>query len=483
MRVLLINSYVNAGHEMITSGRCQVKTNPGMGVWPPIDLAQIASVIRRHADNILILDFMILHSSEGDVFRKISDFDPTVIIMQSSTPTLKNDILFCRKLKRSLPESIIVFFGLHATVMPQDILCEDIKFAIRAEPEITMEELIRTFRDQRPGGFGNIKGLSYWQDGKIFHNPDREYAGDLNSFPFPARDLLQNKEYILPYNKESFTIITVSRGCPYQCGFCTSRLYYGPSCRYRSPESIISEIEEVTGKYRIKNFIFLSDTFNFDKEFVLKLCSLIINKKLDIKWACNSKVDRLDEKLAQEMKKSGCWLISLGVESGSNTVLKNINKNVTIEQSQKAIKIAKEAGIKTLCYFVFGLPGENVDTIRETIDFIKKGQFDYAHFYTATPFPGTDFYEQAKKNKWLVSEDWDRYYHGSSNVISYPFLSNREIQAAVTKAYRTFYLRPKIAWREMSSARSLRQFIGVMEIGARMLKLLFPKTSEDGSEV
>jgi len=482
MKILLFNSYLSAGHEMITSGRCQVKANPGMGVWPPIDLAQAASVIRKHADDILILDFMILHHSEKELFKKISDFDPAVIIMQSSTPTLKRDILFCKKLKSVLPESAIVFFGLHATARPQDILCEDIRFAVRAEPEITMEELIRAFKNNR-ADFGSIRGLSYWQDGKAFHNPDRGYAGNLDSFPFPARDLLQNKDYSLPYNKEPFTIITVSRGCPYQCAFCTSTLYYGPSCRYRSPESIISEIEDVIRKYRIKNFVFLSDTFNFDREFVFKLCGLIISKKLDIKWVCNSKVDRLDEKMAQEMKKSGCWLISLGVESGSGAVLKNIKKNVTVEQSQKTINTAKEAGIKTLCYFVFGLPGENAGTIRETIDFIKKGRFDYAHFYTATPFPGTDFYEQAKKNKWLVSEDWDRYYHGSSDVIAYPFLSNMEIQAAVTKAYRAFYLRPGIAWRELSSARSLKQFVSIMEIGVRMLKLLFPKTSESESRV
>ncbi len=464
------------------SGRCQIKVNPGIGVWPPIDLAQIASIIKKYADNIFILDFMILHHSEREIFKKLSDFNPTVIIMQSSTPTLKNDILFFRKLKATLPNSIIIFFGLHATARPQDILCEDIRFAVRAEPEITLTELIRTFRDNRLD-FGNIKGLSYWLDGKIFHNPDREYVEDLDSFPFPARDLLHNEEYVLPYNKEPFTIITVSRGCPYQCSFCTSRLYYGGSCRYRSPESIISEIEEVTGKYRIKNFIFLSDTFNFDKEFVFKLCSLIVSKKLNIRWVCNSRVDRLDEKMAQEMKKAGCWLISLGVESGSNTVLKNINKDVTIAQSQKTIKIAREAGIKTLCYFVFGLPGEDADTIRQTIDFIKKGQFNYAHFYTATPFPGTDFYEQARKNRWLISEDWDRYFHGSSDVISYPFLSNRDIQMAVTRAYRAFYLRPRIIWREISSTRSLRQFMGVMEISTKMLKLLFPKPSEINSRV
>jgi len=478
-----MNSYGPLVGKMITSGRCQVKVNPGMGVWPPIDLAQIASVIRAYADNVLILDFMISHCSREDAFKKISEFSPSIIIIQSSTPTLKNDILFCRKLKSALPKSVIVFFGLHATARPQDILCEDIRFAVRAEPEITMKELVRAFEGGITTGFENIKGLSYWQDGKVFHNPDRGYVLDLDSFPFPARELLQNKRYILPYNREPFTIITVSRGCPYQCAFCTSRLYYGALSRYRSPESVISEIKEVIEKCGIKNFVFLSDTFNFNKEFVFKLCGLIASEKLDIKWVSNSKVDSLDEKMAQEMKRSGCWLISLGIESGSNKVLKNINKDIAVAKSQKTIKIARESGIKTLCYFVFGLPGEDADTVRETIDFIKKGKFDYAHFYTATPFPGTDFYEQARKNKWLVSEDWDRYCHGSSDVISYPFLSNKEIQSAVTKAYRAFYLRPGVVWKEVSQAGSLKQLMGVIGIGAGMLKLLFPKTTEISGKV
>ena len=477
MKILLMNSYGPLGHKMIMSGRCQVKVNPGMGVWPPIDLAQIASMIKRYADNISILDFMVLHYSEKDIFRKLSNFNPTVVIVQSSTPTLNNDISFCRKIKAMLPNSTIIFFGLHATARPDDILCEEIRFAVRAEPEVTLAELIRTLKDDRLD-FENIKGLSYRMNGKNFHNPDRGFVEDLDSFPFPERDLLQNKEYVLSYNKEPFTIITVSRGCPQQCAFCTSRLYYGGFCRYRSAESIISEIEEVLEKYRIKNFIFLSDTFNFDKEFVFRLCNLIVNKKLKIRWVCNSRVDMFDEKLAQAMKKAGCWLISLGVESGADTVLKNINKDITTIQSQKTIKIARESGMKTLCYFVFGLPGENTDTIRQTIDFIKKGKFDYAHFYTATPFPGTGFYEQAKKNRWLISEDWDRYFHGSSDVISYPHLSNKDIQMAITKAYRAFYLRPQIAWREISSVRSLRQFLGIMEISTDMLKLLFPKASE-----
>lgn len=470
MRILLSNSYVKPGHKMITSGRCQINTGPGLGIWPPSDLAQAASIIREYADDISIVDFMISDFSEKEALEKIIGFNPSVIILQSSTPALKNDLLFCHSLKRAMPETVIVFFGLHASVRPDDILSEEIEFAVRSEPEKTLSELIRSLKDNAKG-FEDIKGLSYWKNGRTFHNPDREYVEDLDSFPFPARDLLQNDKYIMPYNQEPFAIINVSRGCPYRCIFCTSGFYYGRSWRCRSPENIVSEIEDVLAKYKINNFLFLSDTFNFDREFVFKLCRLIIDKRFGIKWVCNSRVDKLDEELALQMRKAGCWLVSLGIESASGLILEKIKKNITVYQSQKAVDVAKRAGIKTLCYFVFGLPGENADTMKETIKFIKNTAMDFVYIYSATPFPGTEFYNQARDNKWLVSKNWNRYLHGLSDVISYPSLTNIQIREAVTKAYYSFYLRPRVFWETLISIRSPKQFIVFIKIGFGILKL------------
>lgn len=475
MRILLSNSYLKPGHKMITSGRCQINTGPGLGIWPPSDLAQAASTIREYADDISIIDFMLSDFSEKEALEKITSFDPSVIILQSSTPALKNDLLFCHSLKRAMPETVIVFFGLHASARPDDILSEEIEFVVRSEPEMTLLELVMLLKDNAED-FRSIKGLSYWKNGRAFHNPGREYVENLDFLPFPARDLLQNDKYIMPYNQEPFTIINVSRGCPYQCIFCTSGVYYGRSWRRRSPKSIVAEIEDVMVKYKINNFLFLSDTFNFDREFIFELCRLIINKRLGIKWVCNSRSDKLDEEMALQMRRAGCWLVSLGIESASDIILEKNKKNTSVYHSRKAINIARKTGIKTLCYFVFGLPGESADTIKETIGFIKNTAMDFVYIYSATPFPGTEFYDQAQHNGWLISKNWDRYLHGLSDVVSYPSLTNTQIQDAVTKAYRSFYLRPRVFCEILASIRSLRQFRAFIEIGFGMFKLLLRRT-------
>ena len=176
---------------------------------------------------------------------------------------------------------------------------------------------------------------------------------------------------------------------------------------------------------------------------------------------CNSRVDNFSFKSAKAMKQAGCWLIAFGTESGSDVVLQRAKKGTVARQGKEAIKICKEVGIKSLCYFMFGLPGETKQTIKETIHFVMDAEPDYAHFYTATPFPGTEFYEQAKENKWLTSFDWRRYFHGLSDVVSYDNLSAEEISKKTQMAYRRFYFRPKMIIRQVNSAHSLRELCGM----------------------
>lgn len=472
MNVLLLNSYTTPEHKMVMSGRCQIKKIPGMGLWPPIDLAQIAAALKESADKISIIDFMLLNIPQEEAVSRIISFIPSVIILHNSTPTVKSDIAFVGKLKRALPKVKFIFFGLHATSRPEDILSKDIEYVIRGEPEMAVRDLMEAIRSNDLN-IENIKGISYWRDGRIFHNSDREYIRDLDCLPFPEWDYLDVRKYVLPYNNKPFLIINISRGCPFHCIFCTSQVYYGNKWRGRSPENIVSEIEGIIAKYGVNNFLFLADTFNFSKDFVSGLCDLIIRRKLNIKWMCNSRVDMLEKKSLKMMREAGCWLISMGIESGSDLILRNAEKGITTRQAKEAIAAVRKAGIKTLCYFVFGLPGENSATINKTMDFIKECDFNYGYFYSATPFPGTEFYNRAKSAGWLVSDDWNRYSHGSSDVISYPDLPSEAVRLAVARAYRNFYLRPKIFWRELLSVRSPGQFAGFCKIVIDLLEYSF----------
>jgi len=427
-------------------------------------------MLKKYSNRISIIDFMLLNISAEEAISRINILNPGVIVLHSSTPSFKSDICFIRKIKLLLPHVKVILFGLHTTSCPEDILSSDIEYVVRAEPEVTVSSLVAAFVSDSKSLDG-VLGISYWRNGRVFHNPGRGYIDDLDSLPFPAWEYLDVKKYVLPYDNNPFLIINVSRGCPFHCIFCTSHVYYGNRWRCRSPENVVLEIEEIVAKYGINNFLFLSDTFNFSKDFIFSLCGLIIRRELNIKWMCNSRVDILEKESLKIMKEAGCWLISLGIESASESILEHVNKGITARQSKDAISAIRKAGIKTLCYFVFGLPGENVVTIQKTIDFIKNCGCDYGHFYSATPFPGTEFYRLAKDAGWLLSEDWSRYSHGSSDVISYPQLSADAIRSSVTKAYRSFYLRPQVFWRELLSIKSPEQLISFLRIALDLFKI------------
>jgi len=468
MKTVLLNPTILTGAPVLRSERCQGKLL--VGLWPPIALAYVGAVLRKEGIEVKIIDSVILNHTFEKMVEAVTKEMPDLIIVQNTTPTLYDDLELAKRVKELLREKIeIAFFGVHATARPEDILCENVKFAIRNEPEFVALDLCRAVRE---GGqsFGDIQGLSYWRDGKVFHNQDRSPILNLDDLPFPARDLLPNDKYTIPTTGEPFTLIKTSRGCPYECIFCTAPAYYGHRWRTRSAANIVSEVKKVVARFNINNFSFSSDTFNVREDYVLSICEAINSEGMKIKWMCNSRVDNFSVKSARAMKEAGCWLIAFGTESGSDVILQMAKKGTVARQGKEAIEICKDVGIKSLCYFMFGLPGETKQTIRETIDFVMDAEPDYVHFYTATPFPGTEFYRQARDRKWLTSSDWRRYFHGLSDVISYPDLPGEEITEATKIAYRKFYFRPKKIMGEVLNIHSLSGFKGQIKTFLNMVK-------------
>ena len=467
MKVTLLNPTLMSGEKVLRSERCQVKLL--VGIWPPIALAYIAAVLRREGIEVKIIDSVILDHTFEDMVEAIVEESPDLVIVQNTTPTIYDDLEEAKIIKDLLPKVEIIFFGVHATARPQDILNKDVKFAIRGEPEFTSLELCRCINDGK-NDFENIQGLSYFQNGQIYHNPYRPPIFDLDTLPFPARELLSNEKYLLPIAKEPFTLLKTSRGCPYRCIYCTSIPYYGPRWRVRSAENIVAEIKEVIKKFNLSNFFFSSDTFNVRERHVVEICQELKRENLKIKWMCNSRVDNFSYETAKAMKEAGCWLVAFGIESGSDLILKQAKKGATVDQGEKAIEICKKVGIKSLCYFMFGLPGETQESIKKTLNFALKSKPDYVHFFAATPFPGTEFFKMAEENGWLTSYDWRRYFHGMSDVISYPNLSAKEITEATKFAYRKFYFRPQRFIKELTSIRTLGDFVGRTETFLNLIR-------------
>jgi radical SAM superfamily enzyme YgiQ (UPF0313 family) len=223
---------------------------------------------------------------------------------------------------------------------------------------------------------------------------------------------------------------------------------------------VVDEMQECFDKHGLRNFTMWSDTFNQNKKFVMDVCGEIKKRDLHkkIRWMSNSRVDQMDAEVLKEMRSANCIGVSYGVESGVEEILKNMKKGATAEQARVAVRLTKEAGIEVLTHIIFGLPGETMETIKETIKYVKELDPDYAQFYCAIPFPKTELEEMGKKNGWITTEDYAKY-ELNQPILNMPGLSVEELQKARNMAYRQFYLRPSYIFKRL---RKIRNFADLL---------------------
>ncbi len=437
-KIVLLNPVTRNKARVLRVERCQQKALPTVGVWPPVTLLEIATYLKYKGFlNLEIIDAEAERISFDALPSKVAGRVPAMVILQATTPTIEDDIACSIRIKKTLPETIVVFIGLQATVFPAELLQqESIDYVISGEPEVVVAELA-DYCLKRRGDRKEIKGLAYKDNGQIYLN---KAAGPRDTYDYPLmpdRSLLKNELYVMALTRTPFTVIKVSRGCDFCCPFCTSGAYYGRGWRARSPENIVAEVISAKEKYGLDTFMFLADTFNQKSDFVDSLASLIIEKKLNIRWVTNSRVDLVNEKSVRLMKKSGCMLVSLGIESYDKGVLRKSKKYPDPGVINQAIGIFKNNGILTYGYFIMGLEGETKSSMLKTIFRATASKLDFAIFYSLTPYPGTEYFSRYKHIA------WKNYFHGISDIVEYKGLSKNAIKLARQLASIIFYSRPR----------------------------------------
>lgn len=469
MRIAIVNPppAEEDGIKFIREGRCEQRLSSFQYVMVPISLPSIAALLLAKRYEVKIWDCMAENISPKKVTKDLVRYAPELVIFNISTATFNNDIEFIAALKKSL-SCHFTAIGAHASATPKETLkASQLDSVIRREPELTSLALAEAIKTKKT--LAGVLGISYREGRKIINNPDRPFCQDLDSLPFPARGLLKNQKYTLPVVNQPYTLLVPSRGCPHSCVFCTASLYYGKKVRFRSVKSVMDELKEIVGRDKIKFVTMWSDTFTIKKDFVVSLCQKIIESKLDFKWMCNSRVDTIDPEMLRWVNKAGCIGISYGVESGNQTILNNVKKNITLDQIKDAFRWTREAGMETLAHVIFGLPGETQATINETIDFVIKLEPDYAQFYCAIPFPGTEFYQQAQKQNWLTTNDWSKFEINQA-ILDTPLLSVDQLKSARIKAYRKFYLRPAYIVQRFGKIRNLYDFALTLRQGLSFIE-------------
>jgi len=443
--------------------RCQQPTESLLVIppLPPTDLMYLAAVAERAGVVAKIADY----SQGGNFEQDLKDFQPDYLLINVATPTFKTDMESLTIAKEICPNVKTIAKGAAFLTLAQDVMyyVKDLDFIIYGEPEETLRELIIGVAPYR------ILGLYYRDDIRVKYTGARPYIDNLDSLPFPARHLVDNNLYRRPDTGEVQAVIKVSRGCPYHCFFCLATPVSGNKVRKRSPQNIVEEIKVCVEKYNIRNFLFWSDIFNIDKKWVMELCQLIIDSGLDIVWSANTRADTADEEMAEIMYKAGCRLVSIGVESGSQEMLNHIGKNITLDDVRLTVKIFKKYGIRIYNYFVIGLPWETEDTIEDTIDFAIELDSDFISFYTATPLPGTKFYEYAKEHNLIDSDTSfkNAYFYPAVNT---HHLTKEQVFTMHKKALKRFYLRPSYIIKMLLKIKSKQEFMNYFHAGMNLLK-------------
>lgn len=421
-------------------------TGRGGTLYYPIWLSY-ATAVAGQSHEVRLIDAPAQNWSRRDVVDDVKSFKPDLIVMDSSFPSLKNDMGVASDIKEN-HDARIALVGPPASQFPDEILHNGIDIVARYEYDFTINDIADKI--ERGEGLEEVRGISYRADKTAIHNPGREFTSsdDLDKIPFVSKvykEHLDIKDYFLGSSLYPEVQIFTGRGCPYLCTFCSwTETLMGRKYRTRSTVNVLDELEWIQDNLEVKEVFFEDDTFTISKKRVLEFCKDYREKGLDITWACNARVG-LDYETMKEMKRSNCRLLIAGYESGNDGILKNIKKGSKVEEIKQFAKNSKKAGLLVHGDFIIGLPGENKETIDITKNLIKEVRPDLLQVSVASPFPGTEFYNWCRGNGYLLTDDPNEYLDEQGHqkaVVSYPWLSSEEITKAVDAILKDYYMTP-----------------------------------------
>jgi len=353
----------------------------------------------------------------------------------------------------------VVIGGVHATYLPEEVISDQaVDYLVLGEGEVTLKELVGCL-SREPEKIGQIKGICYKQDGRIIFTEKREPVKDLDTLPFSAWHLIDLSLYYHPLSRsKKFASIITSRGCPSICTFCSRGVFLN-HYRARSAKNILAEIELLVSRYGIKEIHFIDDNFSLERKHVEDICRGIIAKGWKIKWAAPNgiRVDTLDEGLIRLMKKSGCYSLSFGVESGNQKTLDYIKKGIILNDIKEAFRLCHKYGIETVAFIIVGFPNEDIDDINQTLKFLKEIKADIVDAHILIPLPGTELYSELDSKGYILEKDWDKYVFNGLPVYKTDYLSSEEINSAFRRMRLGYHLRPDYIFSRLMQIRSWRE--------------------------
>lgn len=459
MKALLIIPYVPIEVVYGDLNREIGSVMPTMGIFY---LASYLKQINKH--EVEILDANALGMGHEAVLEYIATKKPACVGFTATTLAYQYVVEISKSVRKMFPHIKLIIGGAHAQGNPDGILSDNpglFDFVCYGEGEFAFELLLDYFDNKT--GKEELKGWKYLENGEVVSTPLAPVPDDLDIFGHPAELLPEAwvplyHEKILAYKKLPMFSIMSSRGCPFQCTFCSTpgkfvRLYQR-RVRFHSIEWIIRELKYLEEKFGIREVNFWDDTFNVKRERVMEFCKAKMENNINVTWSCNFEANIADIEMMRKMKEAGCWSIMVGGESGSDEMLIFIKKGVTSQQLQLVGKWANEVGIVSRVSFILGLPSDTEETINETIEFIKRSDFHFPYFQLYVPLPGTEMFNQLKDYGEILNKDVKQRSACKVNYVP-SGLTEEFLLKAYSRAYRSAYLRLKMIKNHLQFIRSI----------------------------
>ena len=453
-KTLLINPPLINGIAFTRQGRCQEREEVLGTTKPPYTLALAASLLREADCDVRLIDATAERIGIGEVIRRLDAdrFEPSLILFPTTTPTLDADVAAMARLKERYRAPLFCF-GPHASTAPLESMqrAPQVDGMFVGEPEDAIVQLAQLPSNAQLGDVPTV----IWRDDTGTIRPHRAHGSFARfaTMPYPAWDLLDLNRYALPLVNKRYVIVETSRGCPYTCDFCVAPVHQGHKFRERSAKALVDEIERTHRELGVDFFYLWGDTVTLNVKTFSAFCEELIARNLPIQWFGNARADNLtDPAFVHRLKRSGCWMLALGIESESDDVRKDMVKRLERQKIQTAFTNMRDAGIRSFAFFIFGYPGETRRSMDQTIDYAIELDPDFANFYPAVPYPGTALYDKCVRDALLSPEqanDWAKMEY-SYYLLRGNGLDERLVMEAINRAKRRFFLRPTYMARHVS---------------------------------
>jgi radical SAM superfamily enzyme YgiQ (UPF0313 family) len=422
----------------------------------PMGLLYLGAALERRGNSVRLLDMEALGLEEARIKEVLLADKPSVIGVTAATPMIRQAVGLCRLAKGLLPGVKTLVGGVHPTLLPEEVIADEgVDVVVRGEGEETAVELMDAL-ERGSEDLSGIRGIHFKKDGRVVATADRPPIADLDSLPFPTWRLIDFGAYRHPLSRtQRAASVLTSRGCPSRCTFC-SRGVFGHNYRVRSPKNVLDEIEALRSRHGIREIFFIDDTLTMNRGRVEAICRGILERGWDLPWSTPNgiHVQTLDRDLLALMKRSGCYSVAFGLESGNQETLDRIHKRQTLAKVRETFALCRELGIETTAFIIIGFPDEDAAMIDNTLRFLKDIRPDVADIHTLIPLPGTAVYEDLDKSGLILERDWSKYVFHSLPVFRTPDFTPEQIHRQYKRVYLRYHLRPAYILQRLRRIRS-----------------------------